>query len=143
MVTKILTHVCFSVIKTKKVLATFPLVWALYQEITKVANYRNWLFLIKIMIDHRKIDSKNCFYHYSTSYYCSNAVHKQPSIDVFIKKCPENMQRFYRRTPIRKYDFNKVARQLYWDHTSAWVFSCKLAANFQDNFLQEHLWETA
>ena len=35
------------------------------------------------------------------------------------------MQRFYRRTPMWKYDFNKVAMQ------------------FSDNFLQEHLCETA
>ena len=27
-----------------------------------------------------------------------------------------------------KCDFNKVAKQLYWNHTSTWVFSCKFAA---------------
>ena len=30
-------------------------------------------------------------------------------------------------------DFNKVALQLYLNHTSAWVFSCKYAAYFQNN----------
>ena len=35
-----------------------------------------------------------------------------------------------------KCDFNKVARQLYWNHTSAWVFSCKFAANFRTHFLK-------
>ena len=39
-----------------------------------------------------------------------------------------------------KYDFNKVALQIYWNHTSAWVFSCKFAAYFQNTFYEEHLW---
>ena len=39
-----------------------------------------------------------------------------------------------------KCDFNKVAKQLYWNQTSAWMFSCKFAAYFQDIFSQEHLW---
>ena len=39
-----------------------------------------------------------------------------------------------------KCDFDKVAKQLYWNCTSAWVFFCKFAAYFQNTFLQEHLW---
>ena len=35
-----------------------------------------------------------------------------------------------------KCDFNKVALQLYWNRTSAWVFSCKFAAYFQNTFSQ-------
>ena len=31
----------------------------------------------------------------------------------FKKRCSENMQELYRRTPMAKYDFNKVAKQLY------------------------------
>ena len=38
---------------------------------------------------------------------------------------------------------NKVAKQLYWNHTSAWVFSCKFAAYFQNTFTNEHLWTAA
>ena len=33
-----------------------------------------------------------------------------------------------------KRDFIKVAKQLYWNHTSAWMFFCKLAAHFQNSF---------
>ena len=29
------------------------------------------------------------------------------------------------------------------NHTSAWVFSCKFAASFQNTFLTEHLWRAA
>ena len=40
-------------------------------------------------------------------------VQKQPSGGVFKKRCSENMQQIYRRTPMPKCDFNKVAKQLY------------------------------
>ena len=41
----------------------------------------------------------------------------------FRKRCSENMQQIYRRKPMPKCDFNKVALQLHWNYTSAWVFS--------------------
>ena len=40
-------------------------------------------------------------------------------------------------------DFNKVALQVYENHTLAWVFSSKFAAYFQNTFSQKHLWVTA
>ena len=60
---------------------------------------------------------------------------KQPSRGVLRKICSKNMQHIYRRTPKPKCDFNKVAKQLYWNCTSAWVLSCKFAAYFQNTFL--------
>ena len=39
-----------------------------------------------------------------------------------------------RRTTIPKCDFNKVVKQLYWNHTSEWVSSSRFAAYFQNNF---------
>ena len=59
---------------------------------------------------------------------------KQPCSGVLRKRCSENMQQIYRRTLIPKYDFTKVVKQLYWNHTSAWVFSCKFNAYFQSTF---------
>ena len=38
---------------------------------------------------------------------------KQPPRGVLRKRCSEKMQQIYRRTPIPKCDFNKVALQLY------------------------------
>ena len=67
---------------------------------------------------------------------------KQPSSGVLRKRCSENMQQIYRRKPMPKCDFNRVAKQLYWNRTSAWVFSCKFAAYFQNNFSSEQLWKT-
>ena len=54
----------------------------------------------------------------------------QIDLGVPVKRCSENMLQIYRRTPMRKCDFKKVAKQLYLNHTSAWVFSCKFAAYF-------------
>ena len=61
---------------------------------------------------------------------------KQPSRDVLRKRCSRNMQQIYRRTPMSKCDFNKIAKQLYWNHTSAYVFSCKFATYFRTTFLR-------
>ena len=49
--------------------------------------------------------------------------HKQPSRGILKKRCCENVQQIYRRTPTLK-----------WNHTSAWVFSCKCFAHFQNSF---------
>ena len=62
----------------------------------------------------------------------SEAAHQ--SRGILINTCSENMQQNYRRTPMPKRDFNKVAKQLYWDRTSVWVFPCKFAAYFQSIF---------
>ena len=39
-------------------------------------------------------------------------VQKQPPIGAPRKKCSENMQQIYRRTPMPKCNVNKVAKQL-------------------------------
>ena len=52
------------------------------------------------------------------------------------------MLQVYRRTSIPKCGFNKVAKQLYWNHALGWVFSCNLAAYFHNVFSQKHLWRT-
>ena len=59
---------------------------------------------------------------------------KQPSRGVLWKRCSGNMQQIYRRTPVLKCDLNKVSLQLYWNFTSASVFSCKFAAYFRNTF---------
>ena len=73
----------------------------------------------------------SCFYIWIIS--------KQPFRGVLMKRCSENIVQIHRRTPMPKYDFNKVALQLYWNHTSAWAFSCKYTAYFQNTFSWEHL----
>ena len=53
---------------------------------------------------------------------------------VLKKRCSENMLQIYRRTPMPKCDFNKIAKQLYWNRTLGYVFSCKFTAYFQNTF---------
>ena len=38
---------------------------------------------------------------------------KQPPRGVLRKRCSENIQEIYRRTPVQKCDFKKVAKQLH------------------------------
>ena len=71
------------------------------------------------------------------NFYCF--FQKQPSRGVLRKKCSKNMLQVYRRTTMPKYDFNKVAKQLYCNCTSAWVFSWKCASYFQNTFSDEHI----
>ena len=66
--------------------------------------------------------------------FCSCSFQKQPFRGVLRKSCSENMQQIYRRTPMLKCDFNKFAKQLYWNRTLAWVFSSIFAAYFQNIF---------
>ena len=61
-------------------------------------------------------------------------IQKQSPRRVRRKRCFENMQQIYRKTPMPKRYFNKAILQLYRNHTSAWVFSCKFTAYFQNNF---------
>ena len=49
------------------------------------------------------------------------------------------MRQIYRRTPTP----TPTALQLYWNRTSAWVFSCKFVAYFQNTFSKDHLWTAA
>ena len=52
------------------------------------------------------------------------------------KRCFENMQQIFRRTPMSKCNFNKVALLCNFvkNRTLAYIFSCKLAAYFQNTF---------
>ena len=62
------------------------------------------------------------------------ANHKQPSRGLLRKKRSENMQQIYRRTPMPKCNFNKVAQC-----TLVWVFSCKFCIFSERFFLRRPL----
>ena len=62
-----------------------------------------------------------------------------PPPEVFLEKdVLKNIQEIYRRIHMPKYDFSKVTKQLYWNHTSAWVFSGKL-----EKIFLRRLWRVA
>ena len=82
----------------------------------------------------------SCFTLRMLQFFLLHFVQKQPPRGGALKKrCSENMQQIYRRTPILKCDINKVAKQLYWNPTLAWVFPCKFAAYLQNTFSEENL----
>ena len=45
---------------------------------------------------------------FANSYFCHQ---KHPSRGFLVKRCSENMQKIYRKIPMPKCDFNKVAKQ--------------------------------
>ena len=53
------------------------------------------------------------------------------------------MQQIYRWTSMPKWDFNSVAKQIYWNLTTALMLSCKFVPYFQNTFFYEHLWMAA
>ena len=86
---------------------------------------------------HHYIPSKSFTSHQMGGF---NKFHqKQPSRGIPSIRCSENVQQMYRRTPMLISNFNKVAKQLYWNHILAWVFSCIFAAYFQNTFFWQHL----
>ena len=96
-------------------------------------KYYKFIFLL-MKLSTRKIRTtkKILLIHFFMIY-----IQKQSSRGILMKRCSENMQQVYWRTPIPKCDFNKDSLQLYCNHTLVWVF-CKFAAYFQNTFLQEH-----
>ena len=79
----------------------------------------------------------NTFFGFSNSFAY---LQKQPSVVVLIKRCSENMWQIYKRPPMSKCDFNKVAEQFYWNHSLACVFCWKFAGLFSGHiFLRTRL----
>ena len=85
--------------------------------------------------------------YYTCSALIHFTIHKQFRSNhpkVFLEKHVLKIcSKFTGRTPMPKCDFNKVAKELYWNLTSTWAFSCKYAAYFQNTFSSEHLWRAA
>ena len=58
----------------------------------------------------------------------SEAALQSCSLEKVSRKYGENLQENIH------FHFNKVALQLYWNHTSAWLFSCKVVDIFRTTF---------
>ena len=95
-------------------------------------KYQFSWFLLKKSVSHdmHKHLHKNILKFLNFIFMNLKLLQKQPFRDILEESCSKNMQQIYRGTPMPKCDFNKVAKQLYWNRTSAWVF-CKFAADFQ------------
>ena len=101
---------------------------------------KKYIYLIdpktKIFQSTLKVENRTQY----VNHQMSNAVEKRSSSGVVKKRCSENKQQIYKRAPMAKCDFDKVTKQLYWNHTSAWVFSCTFSCIFSEHlFLGTHL----
>ena len=116
-----------------------PVVLLLCQVTEDFQNYLSKrIFKNSALATYLVLDKFLSLRAHSTFFQLIYKVFKPPK-GVPSERCSENMQQIYRRSPMPKWDFNKVPKQLYWNHTSAWVFSCKFAVYFQNTFFQEHL----
>ena len=61
----------------------------------------------------------------------NNDLHTETAIKKCLRKrCSENLQQNYKRTPMPKSNLNKNTLKLFWNHTSAWFLFCKFVAYF-------------
>ena len=70
-------------------------------------------FLSKVMVDAK-------FYHHQSS-------QNEPSRGVLIKRCSENMQQIYKRTPILKCGFNSyISVSVIWRFSMGVLYICRI-----------------
>ena len=104
--------------------------WSLLILLKKTPRHRrfpaNFSKILKTR--HCRTLENSCFWNLVMKFQ------KQPSRGVPRKRSPENMQKIYRRTTMLKFDFNKVAKQLYWNRTSAWLSPVNLLHIFRTPF---------
>ena len=79
----------------------------------------SFLKSFSILVWEIKTAFANCFWPWKKD--LTGWLQKQPSRGVFRKRCSKKMQQIHIRTPMPNW-------------TSAWVFSCKFAAYFQEAF---------
>ena len=104
--------------------------WSLLTLLKKTPRHRrfpaNFSKILKTR--HCRTLENSCFWNLVMKFQ------KQPSRGVPRKRSPENMQKIYRRTTMLKFDFNKLAKQLYWNRTSAWLSPVNLLHIFRTPF---------
>ena len=104
--------------------------WSLLILLKKTPRHRrfpaNFSKILKTR--HCRTLENSCFWNLIMKFQ------KQPPRGVPRERSPENMQKIYRRTAMLKFDFNKVAKQLYWNRTSAWLSPVNLLHIFRTPF---------
>ena len=104
--------------------------WSLLTLLKKTPRHRrfpaNFSKILKTR--HCRTLENSCFWNLIMKFQ------KQPPRGVPRKRCCENMQQIYRRATMLKFHFNKVAKQLYWNRTSAWLSPVNLLHIFRTPF---------
>ena len=83
------------------------------------------IFLVRLMIMQRKL----LHLFFTEKKPCKTKLRKQSPRGSLQKRCSANMHQISGRMSLQICNFSKVAKQLYWNHTSAWV-----------TWALEHLW---
>ena len=94
-------------------------------HLLKKSFMENFIFLCRFYINEKQ---KDC-----VSLALTDNL-KQPPRCVLSKRCSENMQQIYRRTPMPKCDFNKVAEHLFLRITLGGCFWKMHAHTFSKTF---------
>ena len=74
--------------------------------------YKLWFFRINFLMSVLLKELQNCIICIIREWSSKSVFQKQPSRGVLKKRCSENMQQIYIRTPMPNCDFNKVAKPL-------------------------------
>ena len=140
---KRLWHRCFPVNFAKFLRIPFPTehIWRMLLYQKRISNAIRHLWWTQFYKNSKQLKTVYKFYKRfhlrrlaTSEIFLYMFLQKQPSGALPWKRCCENMQQICRRTPTPKWDFNKLAKQLYWNCTSAWVFTSKFAVYFQNTF---------
>ena len=99
-------------------------------------NQQTNIFIYVFYIFSIPLSGKLLLWGFSKVIKCySDLFYKQPSRAVLRKRCSENMQQIYKKTLMPNCDFNKLAKQLYRNCISAWLFCYKFGVYFKNIFL--------
>ena len=85
---------------------------------------------------HGKPISKSCYFVLFEIWFIVLTMYAISVVRSSLPEGSENIQQIYRRPPMPKCDFNIKLQSnfIYWNHTLAYVFSCKFAAYSQNTF---------
>ena len=107
------------------------------EQLNNTGLFKNWMDIL-ILLSHTLWIMRN-FGNTDRYYWIFWIIQKKSPRGIPRKRCSENMQQIYRRTPMPQCNFNKIAKQLFWNRTLPWVLSCKFAAFFRTFFPGTHL----
>ena len=102
----------YNFIKKRLQRRNFTVKFAKFSKTTCFTEHIWWLFLALFL-------RSTCCPQINYYQCLTGCIQRQPSRGVPRKRCSENMQQIYRRTPTPKCDFNEVAKHL--RSTSRWL----------------------
>ena len=125
-----------------KLLLSDKLITLVSTEIKKIDKIFIWWYTYTLFQEQGPFENifPSKFINLSTPFSFTGCYISETALQrCFLEKVLWKYAAIHMGTTMPKCDFNKVTVQLYWNHTSAWVLSCKFAAYFQNTLLWEQL----